>query len=118
MISYHLYAPDPVAAVAQVNGYLAADGITGITQSANEYIALGAENAANTAWSLDRIAQSGMATASRGEWENCCASGDLGTILTHSGGNLIPSGQYWAYRVYAALTGTRLGGTLGTSRGG
>jgi hypothetical protein len=108
VISYHLYGPDPVAAVSQVNSYLAADGITGITQSANEYIPAQAENAAYTAWSLDRIAQSGMATASRGEWDNCCASGDLGTILTHSGGSLVPSGQYWAYRAYARLTGTRV----------
>jgi len=106
VISYHLYGPDPVAAVSQVDSYLAADGITGITQSANEYIPLNAENAAYTAWSLDRIAQSGMATASRGEWDNCCASGDLGTILTHSGGNLVPSGQYWTYRAYADLTGS------------
>jgi len=111
VISYHLYGPDPVAAVTQVNGYLAADGITGITQSANEYIPANAENAAYTAWSLDRIAQSGMATASRGEWDNCCASGDLGTILTHTGGNLVPSGQYWTYRAYADLTGTRVATT-------
>ena len=111
VISYHLYGPDPVAAVSQVNGYLAADGITGITQSANEYIPANAENAGYTAWSLDRIAQSGMATASRGEWDNCCASGDLGTILTHTGGNLVPSGQYWAYRAYADLTGTRVSTT-------
>jgi hypothetical protein len=54
-----------------------------------------------------------MATAARGEWENCCASGDLGTILTHSGGNLVPSGQYWTYRAYADLTGTRVS-TTGT----
>ncbi|NUR63300.1 MAG: hypothetical protein HOV87_32270 [Catenulispora sp.] len=111
VISYHIYGPDPVASVNQVNSYLAADGITGITQSANEYIPANAENAAYTAWSLDRIGQSGMATASRGEWDNCCASGDLGTILTHSGGNLVPSGQYWSYRAYAALTGNRVATT-------
>ena len=111
VISYHLYGPDPVAAVSQVDSYLSADGITGITQSANEYIPANAENAAYTAWSLDRIAQSGMATASRGEWDNCCASGDLGTILTHTGGNLVPSGQYWSYRAYADLTGNRVATT-------
>jgi hypothetical protein len=111
VFSYHIYGPDPVATVNQLNSYLAADGITGITQSANEYIPDNAQNAAYTAWALDRIAQSGMATASRGEWDNCCASGDLGTILTHSGGNLVPSGQYWTYRAYADLTGTRVGTT-------
>lgn len=109
VVSYHY--GDPVTQASQLNGYLATDGITGITQSQNEYIGLGAENAGNTAWSLDRLAQSGIATAARGEWENCCASGDLGTILTHSGGSLIPSGQYWAYRAYAAMTGTRVSTT-------
>jgi hypothetical protein len=114
VISYHLEGggtEDPVAAVAQVNGYLAADGSTGITQSANEYIPEGDENPAYTAWSLDRFAQSGMATAARGEWENCCVSGDLGVILTTTGGDLIPSGQYWTYRAYADLTGTQVATT-------
>ncbi|ACU72498.1 hypothetical protein Caci_3593 [Catenulispora acidiphila DSM 44928] len=114
VISYHLEGggtEDPVAAVAQVNGYLAADGISGITQSANEYIPEGVQNSAYTAWSLDRFAQSGMATAARGEWTNCCASGDLGVILTHTGGALVPSGQYWTYRAYADLTGTRVSTT-------
>lgn len=114
VISYHLEGggtEDPVAAVAQVNGYLSADGITGITQSANEYIPLNVQNSAYTAWSLDRFAQSGMATAARGEWTNCCASGDLGVILTNTGGNLVPSGQYWTYRAYADLTGTRVSTT-------
>lgn len=114
VISYHLEGggtEDPVAAVAQINGYLAADGITGITQSANEYIPENVQNSAYTAWSLDRFAQSGMATAARGEWTNCCASGDLGVILTHTGGNLVPSGQYWTYRAYAQLTGTRVSTT-------
>lgn len=38
-------------------------------------------------------------------------SGDLGATLTHTGGNLVPSGQYWAYRAYANLTGTRVSTT-------
>ena len=114
VISYHLEGggtEDPVAAVSQVDGYLAADGITGITQSANEYIPEDVQNSAYTAWSLDRFAQSGMATAARGEWTNCCASGDLGVTLTHTGGNLVPTGQYWTYRAYADLTGTRVATT-------
>lgn len=109
VVSYHY--GDPVPEASLLNSYLAADGITGVTQSQNEYIPLGAENAAYTAWNLDRLAQSGIASAARGEWTNCCASGDLGTVLTHSGGNLVPSGQYWAYRAYADLTGTQVSTT-------
>lgn len=114
VISYHLEGggtEDPVPAVAQVNSYLSADGITGVTQSANEYIPQNVQNSAYTAWSLDRFAQSGMATAARGEWTNCCASGDLGVTLTQTGGDLVPSGQYWTYRAYADLTGTRVSTT-------
>jgi hypothetical protein len=109
VVSYHY--GDPVTQASQLNGYLTTDGITGVTQSQNEYIALGAEHAGDTAWSLDRLAQSGIASAARGDWENCCASGDFDTILTHSGGKLIPSGQYWTYRAYADLTGTRVSTT-------
>jgi hypothetical protein len=109
VVSYHY--GDPVTEAGQLNGYLAADGITGVTQSQNEYIPLGSENAAYTAWNLDRLAQSGIASAARGEWDNCCASGDLGTILTHTGGDLVPTGQYWSYRAYADLTGTQVSST-------
>ncbi|WP_051969475.1 autotransporter outer membrane beta-barrel domain-containing protein [Kitasatospora azatica] len=114
VISYHLgggTTDDPVAAVAQVNGYLSAAGITGLTQSSNEYLVPNQQDAAHTAWILDRFAQSGMATAARTEWINCCTSGDLGVTLTHTGGNLVPSGQYWTYRAYATLTGTRVATT-------
>ena len=113
VISYHNLSDgqDPVAQTAQINSDLAADGITGLTVSTNEYIPANAETTAYTAWTLDRIAQSGMATAARGEWDNCCMSGDLGTTLTHTGGNLVPSGQYWTYRAYADLTGTRVSTT-------
>jgi hypothetical protein len=113
VISYHNLSngEDPVTEVAKINSYLAADGITGITVSTNEYVPAGRQNTAYTAWTLDRIAQSGMATASRSQWDTCCTTGDLGTTLTSTGGNLVPSGQYWTYRAYADLTGTRVSTT-------
>ncbi|HTJ69672.1 MAG TPA: hypothetical protein VL551_19200 [Actinospica sp.] len=117
VFSFHLEGggqDDPVLAAQEVQADMTADGITGVTLSANEFLPQNQENAALNAWYLDRFAQSTFATAARGEWDNCCASGDEGTILTSSGGDLIPSGQWWAYRAYADLTG-QLVSTTGTS---
>ncbi|MFE9425808.1 hypothetical protein ACFYNO_22895 [Kitasatospora sp. NPDC006697] len=113
VLSYHIgnASQDPVAIVSEVNGWLAADGISAIPQSTNEFIGYPEQNSAFTAWSLDRLAQSGMASAARTEWVNCCMSGDFGGILTRTGGNLVPSGQYWTFRAYADLTGTRVATT-------
>jgi hypothetical protein len=108
VFSFHLEGggvDDPVAAADEVQADMSADGITGVTLSANEYIPYGDENAAQTAWYLDRFAQSTFSTAARGVWENCCVSGDEDTILDDTGGDQVPSGQWWAFRAYADLTG-------------
>ena len=107
VLSIHLEADghDPVTAGSALEADLAADGITGVTLSSNEFLPQDQENAADTAWYLDRFAQSSFATAARGEWDNCCASGDEGTILDNTGGKQVPSGQWWAFRAYADLTG-------------
>jgi hypothetical protein len=62
---------------------------------------------------LFRFAQSSFSTAARGVWENCCTSGDEDTILTNTGGDQVPSGQWWVFRAYADLTG-QLVSTSGT----
>jgi len=116
VFSYHLEGggvDDPVGAAGEVQADMSADGITGVTLSANEYIPYGDENTAQTAWYLDRFAQSSFSTAARGVWENCCTSGDEDTILDNTGGNQVPSGQWWAFRAYADLTG-QLVSTTGT----
>ena len=107
VLSIHLEADgnDPVTAAQQLDADLAADSIAGVTLSANEFLPQDQQNTADTAWYLDRFAQSGFATAARGEWNNCCASGDEGTILDNTGGDQVPSGQWWAFRAYADLTG-------------
>lgn len=107
VLSTHLEADgdDPVADGAELEADLAADDITGVTLSSNEFLPQDEENAADTAWYLDRFAVSDFATAARGEWDNCCASGDEGTILDDTGGDQVPSGQWWAFRAYADLTG-------------
>jgi len=119
VLSIHLEADgnDPVTAGSELQSDLSADGISGVTLSSNEFLPQNQENAADTAWYLDRFAQSDFATAARGEWDNCCASGDEGTILDNTGGDQVPSGQWWAFRAYADLTGQRVAttGTGGTA---
>lgn len=107
VLSIHLEADgnDPVTAGSELEADLAADDITGVTLSSNEFLPEDQQNAADTAWYLDRFAQSDFSTAARGEWDNCCVSGDEGTILDDTGGDQVPSGQWWAFQAYADLTG-------------
>ena len=107
VLSIHLEADghDPVTAGSELEADLAADSITGVTLSSNEFLPQDEENAADTAWYLDRFAQSDFATAARGEWDNCCASGDEGTILDDTGGDQDPSAHWWEFRAYDDLTG-------------
>ena len=107
VLSIHLEADgnDPVTDGQELEADLAADDITGVTLSSNEFLPQDQQNAADTAWYLDRFAQSDFSTAARGEWNNCCVSGDEGTILDDTGGDQVPSGQWWAFQAYADLTG-------------
>jgi hypothetical protein len=113
VLSIHLEADgnDPVTAGQELAADLAADDITTVTLSSNEFLPLDQQNAADTAWYLDRFAQSGFSTAARGEWNNCCVSGDEGTILDNTGGDQVPSGQWWTFRAYADLTGELVSAT-------
>ncbi len=69
-ISDHLEGDgdDPVSVATSVNSDLSADGITGKTLSANEYQPSDQQSAGQTAWYLDRFAQSGYSNAMRGNW--------------------------------------------------
>ncbi|GAA0927049.1 MULTISPECIES: RICIN domain-containing protein [Streptomyces violaceusniger group] len=58
-----------------------------------------------TAWYLARFAQSGYTNAMRGNWV-CCVTPNLTGVLTQSGGSWQPTGNWWALRDYADMTGT------------
>ncbi|MEW2624574.1 ricin-type beta-trefoil lectin domain protein [Streptomyces sp. NPDC048106] len=96
---------DPVTVSQSLNSALAAAGIGARPLSANEYQPADRQTAGVTAWYLARFAQSGYTNAMRGNW-SCCVTPNLTGILTQSGGTWQPTGNWWAMRAYADMTGT------------
>ncbi|MEO6086659.1 MAG: RICIN domain-containing protein [Umezawaea sp.] len=96
---------DPVTVSQSLNNALATAGIGALPLSANEYQPADRQTAGVTAWYLARFAQSGHTNAMRGNWV-CCITPNLTGVLTQNGGTWQPTGNWWALRDYADLTGT------------
>jgi Ricin-type beta-trefoil lectin domain-like len=95
---------DPVAVSQALNGALDSAGIARRPLSANEYQPADRQTAGVTAWYLARFAQSGYANAMRGNWV-CCLIPNLTGIVAVNGGGFAATGNWWAFRTYADLTG-------------
>ncbi|MEV6607071.1 RICIN domain-containing protein [Kutzneria sp. NPDC051319] len=96
---------DPVTVSQSLNNALSAAGVGPVPLSANEYQPADRQTAGVTAWYLARFAQSGYTNAMRGNWV-CCITPNLTGVLTQSGGTWQPTGNWWALRDYADMTGT------------
>ena len=96
---------DPVTVAQALNNAQSAAGISAKPLSANEYQPADRQTAGVTAWYLARFAQSGYTNAMRGNWV-CCVTPNLTGVLTNSGGTWQPTGNWWALRDYADMTGT------------
>ncbi|WP_055588357.1 RICIN domain-containing protein [Streptacidiphilus griseoplanus] len=96
---------DPVTVSQSINNALSAAGVSSRPLSANEYQPADRQTAGVTAWYLARFAQSGYTNAMRGNWV-CCMTPNLTGVLTQSGGTWQPTGNWWAMRTYADMTGT------------
>ncbi|MFF1605273.1 RICIN domain-containing protein [Streptomyces mirabilis] len=96
---------DPVTVAQSLNGSLDAAGISRRPLSANEYQPADQQTAGVTAWYLARFAQSGYTNAMHGNWV-CCITPNLTGVLTQSVGSWQPTGNWWALRDYADMTGT------------
>ena len=96
---------DPVAVSQALNNQLSSAGIAARPLSANEYQPADRQTAGVTAWYLARFAQSGYTNAMRGNWV-CCMTPNLTGVLTQTGGTWTTSGNWWAMRTYADMTGT------------
>jgi Ricin-type beta-trefoil lectin domain len=119
-ISDHLEGDgdDPVAVAQSIDSDLSANGISARPLSANEFLPEDQQTAGQTAWYLDRFAQSGYANAARGNWSSCCVNPYLaGTIVANGNGGYSYTGQWWTFRTYADLTGSRVStsGEVGTT---
>ncbi len=110
-ISDHLEGDgdDPVAVATSINSDLSTAGISARPLSANEFLPENDQTAGQTAWYLARFAQSGYANAARGNWASCCVNPYLaGTIVANGNGGYSYTGQWWTFRTYADLTGSRV----------
>ncbi|WP_255956028.1 ricin-type beta-trefoil lectin domain protein [Streptomyces odontomachi] len=96
---------DPVTVSQAIDSALATAGIGARPLSANEYQPADRQTAGVTAWYLARFAQSGYTNAMRGNW-SCCITPNLTGILTQVNGVWQPTGNWWAMRAYADMTGT------------
>ncbi|MFF0133503.1 RICIN domain-containing protein [Streptomyces mirabilis] len=96
---------DPVTVAQSLRSALTSAGIGQLPLSSNEYQPADRQTAGVTAWYLARFAQSGYANAMRGNWV-CCVIPNLTGVLTQSGGSWQPTGNWWAMRDYADMTGT------------
>jgi hypothetical protein len=105
-LNWH-FSGTPGADAATVNGDLAADGITGVKLSTNEYLNTSGENAGFEAWYLAQLATSGISYADHAIWADCCNVGSLDqTLVQNSSGSYVPTGQWWVYKDYADVTGS------------
>ncbi|MFE7854229.1 RICIN domain-containing protein [Streptomyces sp. NPDC057403] len=96
---------DPVTVAQSLDDALTSAGIGRLPLSSNEYQPADRQSAGVTAWYLARFAQSRYTNAMRGNWV-CCVTPNLTGVLTQSGGSWQPTGNWWALRDYADLTGT------------
>jgi Carbohydrate binding module (family 35) len=107
---------DPVTVSQALDSDLAAAGLPDIPLSANEYQPADRQTAGVTAWYDARFAQSEYTNAMRGNWQ-CCMIPNLTGILAHTASGWAPTGNWWAMRDYADLTGSLVAtsGEVGTT---
>jgi hypothetical protein len=106
---------DPVTVAQSLRDALDAAGIPQRPLSANEYQPADRQSAGVTAWYLARFAQSTYANAMRGNW-TCCMIPNLTGLLAHAQTGWAPTGNWWAMRTNADMTGSlvKTSGQVGT----
>jgi hypothetical protein len=107
---------DPVVDGQAIESDLKSLGMRPLPLSANEYQPADAQTAGVTAWYLDRLQQSAYTNAMRGNW-SCCEIPNLTGLLTDAASGWAPTGNWWAMRTYAEMTGRAVStsGEVGTT---
>ncbi len=96
---------DPVVVAQSIRDHMTAAGIDQRPLSSNEYQGAGKQTADATAWYVNRLAQSSYTTAMRGNW-SCCMIPNLTGLLTRAQTGWAPTGNWWALRTGADMTGS------------
>jgi hypothetical protein len=114
VLNWH-FGDDPVNDTNQTESIESSLGISPIPLTVNEYLFSNQQNAGTAAWWLDRFAQSDITQAAHAIWSNCCTVPSLDSVLSGTGSLAAPTGQWWAYRAAAALSGSMVATTSGNA---
>jgi len=107
-ISHHLLngtADDPVVASRITREILDEAGVGQRPLSVNEYQGSTLQTADSTAWYINRLSQSSYDKAMRANWV-CCMQPNLTGLLTRAQTGWAPTGNWWAMRTGAEMTGS------------
>jgi hypothetical protein len=117
--SWHAEAGDPVADAQAMDSLLSANGLTNHRPyQINEYATLAQQNPGGGAWYLSRLERAG-ADGLRGNWGSKLALHDYeANLLTKSGSQYLPKGEWFTYRFYGSQTGTIVNVIPGTNTDG
>ncbi|MGC9671572.1 beta-xylosidase, partial [Planosporangium sp. 12N6] len=110
--SWHDEPGDPASEASAADALLASRGITRTTAyQINEYAARSEQNPGGAGWYISRLERAG-ADGLRGNWAGGAGlHDDEASLLTHSGGRYQPLGEWYTYRFYGSMTGTRVATT-------
>jgi hypothetical protein len=103
VLNWH-FGNDPAADAADATRIQQSAGVGPLPMTINEYLFSDQQNPADLAWYLGRLSVSPVTAAAHAIWSDCCTAGTLDTVLT-AGTNPQPTGEWWTYQAYAALTG-------------
>lgn len=95
---------DPVHVAELIRADLDEAGIAQRPLSSNEYQGAGIQTADTTAWYVNRMQQSTYSVGMRGNW-SCCMIPNLTGLLSHAQTGWAPTGNWWALRTSADMTG-------------
>jgi hypothetical protein len=117
--SWHDEPADPVSGASSANSTLNAHGLTNTRPyQINEYGALSQQNPGGGGWFISRLERAG-ADGLRGNWDSGAAlHDDEANLLTKTGAQYLPKGEWFTYRFYGSQTGNIVNFIPGTNTDG
>jgi hypothetical protein len=112
IFSWHTLPGDPVTTKNAADALLSARGITHARPyQINEYGGTAEQNPGNGGWYIARLERSGV-DGLRANWASGASLHDyMANLLTKTGSQYLPKGEWFLYRFYGAMTGSRVATT-------
>jgi hypothetical protein len=107
IFSWHDEPGDPVTDASAASSLLSARGLTtSRPYQINEYAAAAQQNPGNGGWYISRLERAG-ADGLRGNWASGASLHDYeAALLTKTGTQYLPTGEWFLYRFYGSQTGS------------